>query len=447
MLRGLYCLGLCGLLSIAVCEAAPRAKAKAKAEEREKAGAEATIKSIEQLGGRVERLNADPAQPVVAVILSGVRVLPAQIKLLTDFPELHTLILRDGPFDNAGLGHLAVLGNLQALDLENTAVNDAGLPALRKLPKIKEVYLTGSGVTQAAVVALRKQMPETQIYWLPPLPKLTTATDYFKLGEQLNTQHERVQAIRAYTAAMQLDPKMSAAYLSRGWTLLKEDEHALAKADFENFAKLQPQSAVGLGGLALAQYLMGELDKATLTAQKALKLDKNCADALYVRGMVKYDSQDFEDALPDFERAVKLEPADAANHERLGWTYFEMKDLEKAIVEFNAALKLDPNFEHAYYGRGLYWMSVRQPLKAIDDLAKAYQIDPTFPDYAVDLALAYATKGDWKSAVATQEKVLTIASAEDQPAQQKRLKLYRSRQLPAGQGEVESAAKPGAVKK
>lgn len=447
MLRGLCGLGLCCLLMISVSEAAPRAKAKARAEKREKTDSEAAVQSIVKLGGKVERLNGDPEQPVVAVILSGVKTAAAQSKVLAEFPELHTLILRDSPFDNAALAQLAALGNLQVLDLENTLVNDSGLAALKKFSKIREVYLTGSKVTEAAVVAFRKQMPQTQIYWFPPLPKLTTADAYYKLGEELVLKNQRVQAIRAYTAAMQLDPKLSAAYLARGWTLLKEDENALAKVDFETFVKLQPQSSMGLGGLALAQYLVGELDKATLTAEKALKLDKDCANALYVRGMVKYDSQDFEDALPDFERAVELEPTDAANHERLGWTYFELGMFENSLTEFDAALKIDPNFEHAHYGRGLYWMAVQKPVKAIDDLSKAFQIDPTFPDYAVDLALAYATKGDWAGAIATQKKVLTIAAEEDQPEQQKRLKLYLAKQLPSGQPEVESAAKPGPVKK
>ncbi len=447
MPRGFFCLGLCGLLMISVSEAAPRAKAKARAEQREKAGADAAVQAVEKLGGRVEYVNADPAQPVVGVVLTGAKLAPGQLKLLAEFPDLHTLILRNSSVDNAGLAQLTALSNLQVVDLENTPVNDSGLSALKKIAKLKEVYLTGSGVTQAAVVALRKQMPETQIYWLPPLPQLKTADAYYKLGEELVLKNERVQGIRAYTAAMQLDPKMSAAYLARGWTLLKEDENALAKADFETFVKLQPQSSMGLGGLALAQYLVGELDKATVSAEKALKIDKDCADALYVRGMVKYDSQNFEDALPDFERAVELEPTDAANHERLGWTYYELGSLEKSLPEFDAALKIDPNFEHAYYGRGLYWMAMQKPAKAIDDLSKAFQIDPTFPDYAVDLALAYATKGDWVAAIATQKKVLAIAAEDDQPEQQKRLKLYSAKRLPAAPSEVESAAKPGAVKK
>lgn len=450
MRNGLLRLGLlsaCCLFMVTVVEAGPKAKAKSKADEKEQASIEAAVKAIQSLGGTVEHIDLDPDQPIGAVILSGKALTPTLVRRLTAFPEMHTLILRDGPIDNSILPELAALENLQALDLENTLVSDAGLPAFQHLPKIREIYLTGSAVTAKGVEALRKLIPTTQVYWLPPLPQLDSATAYFKLGEELNNQNERVQAIRAYTAAMQLDPKLSAAYLARGWTLMKEDEHALAKADFETFVKLQPKSALGLGGLALADYLTGDLEQALENAEKSLKLDKDCADALYVRGMVRFDSEEYQQALPDFEKAVGLEPKDAANHERLGWTYFELKMYEAAFTSFDVAVRLDPQFEHAYYGRGLYWMSQGQPAKAIEDFTRAFQIDPTFPDYAVDLALAYATKGDWQSAVATQRKVVAIASEDDQSEQQRRLKLYLAKQLPRMPMEVESAAKPGLEKK
>lgn len=437
----------CCLFMVTVVEAGPKAKAKAKAEEKEEANIEAAVKAVESLGGTVEHIDLDPEKPIGAVILSGKPVTGTIVQKLAAFPELHTLILRDGPIENGILPELAALENLRALDLENTLVSDAGLQALRSVPKLREVYLTGSAVTAAGVDAIRKLLPNTQVYWLPPLPRLNSATAYFKLGEELNAQNERVQAIRAYTAAMQLDSKLSAAYLSRGWTLMKEEEHALAKADFETFIKLQPKSAVGLGGLAMAEYLTGDLEKALASAEKSLKLDKDCADALYVRGMVRFDSEEYQQALPDFEKAVGLEPQDAANHERLGWTYYELKMYEAALTSFDVAVRLDPQFEHAYYGRGLYWMSQRQPAKAIEDFAKANQIDPTFPDYAVDLALAYATKGDWASAVTTQKKVISLTAEEDQPEQLRRLKLYSAKQLPRIPAEVESAAKPGAEKK
>lgn len=449
MRNGLLSLALltaCCLFMVTVAEAGPKAK-KVKADEKEQASIDAAIKAVQMLGGTVEHIDLDPDKPIGAVILSGKALTAPQVRKLAAFPEMHTLILRDGPIDNSILPELADLENLQALDLENTLVSDAGLPALQQIPKIREIYLTGSAVTANGVEALRKLMPTTQVYWLPPLPRLNSAEAYFKLGEELNNQNERVQAIRAYTAAMQLDPKLSGAYLARGWTLMKEDEHALAKADFETFVKLQPKSAVGLGGLALADYLTGDLEKALANAEKSLKLDKDCADALYVRGMVRFDSEEYQQALPDFEKAVGLEPKDAANHERLGWTYFELKMYEAAFTSFDVAVRLDPQFEHAYYGRGLYWMSQRQPDKAIADFARAYQIDPTFPDYAVDMALAYATKGDWASAVETQRKVLGIAAEDDLPEQQRRLNLYMTKKLPRVSTEVESASKPGLEKK
>ncbi|MDB5391993.1 MAG: Tetratricopeptide 2 repeat protein [Planctomycetaceae bacterium] len=436
----------CALVSGSVILAGPKAKAA-----RARSNEEAVADAIKKLGGTVEYENQDPKQPIAAVILSNTKLTSASLKMLADLPGLKTLILSDTRLDDAGLSLLRGLEALEGLELMNTAVTDAGLPVLKSMPNLKEVYLTGSATTEKAVIALRKQMPNTEIAWLPPLPKLATAEAYFKLGEDLVLKGEREQGIRAYTAALQLDPKFVAALHSRGWALLKEDDPVSARPDFEQFVKIEPKNSLAQAGLGLALFLTGEPAKAFTVAEKAIKLDPNCSDAYYVRGMVYYDRQDFQTALPDFERAVELEPKDAANHERLGWTYYELKFYENALTAFNEAIRLDVGFEHAYYGRGLYWITMKKPAKAIEDLTKALELDPTFPDYAVDLAWAQASNGNFAAAVATQTKVLEIASDDDKPTQQQRLKAYMAKRLPeksiAGKQAVESAAKPGAGKR
>jgi tetratricopeptide (TPR) repeat protein len=441
----LVCLS-CVLLHGSIVIAGPKAKAA-----RAKANEAAVAEAIKKLGGTVEYAGQDPTQPIVAVVLSNTKVTSASLKVLADLSGLTTLVLNNTPVNDAALASLAGLETLEALDLEHTAVTDAGLATLKSFPALKEVYLTGSATTEKAVVAIQKQMPNTEIAWLPPLPKLATAEAYFKLGEDLVMKGQREQGIRAYTAALQLDAKYIAAIHARGWALLKEDDPVAARPDFEQFVKLEPQNSLAQAGLSLALFLTGEPVKAKAIAEKAIKLDANCADAYYVRGMVSYDRQEFQAALPDFEHAVELEPKDAANHERLGWTYYELKFYENALTSFNEAIRLDPEFEHAYYGRGLYWMAMKKSAKAVEDFTKAYQLDATFPDYAVDLALAQASSGNFPAAVATQTKVLEIAADADRPTQQLRLKAYMAKRLPektvAGKQAVESAAKPGAGKR
>jgi tetratricopeptide (TPR) repeat protein len=424
--------------------AGPKAKAS-----RAKSNEQAVADAVKKMGGTVEYPGQDPKQPIEAVILSNAKITPATLKMLADLSGLRTLVLSNTRLDDASLSLLGGFELLEALDLENTAVTDAGLPVLKTLPALKEVYLTGSATTEKAVIALRKQLPNTTIAWLPPLPKLETADAYFKLGEDLVLKGQREQGIRAYTAALQLNPKFVGALHARGWAFLKEDDPQSARPDFEQFVKIEPKNSLAQAGLGLAQFLTGDPETAKLTAEKALKLDPNSADAYYVRGMVSYDKQDYETALPDFERAAELEPQDAANHERLGWTYYELKFYENALTSLNEAIKLDPEFEHAYYGRGLYWMTMKKPAKAIEDFAKAFQLDSTFPDYAVDLALAQATSGNFAAAVQTQTKVLNIAAEEDIPAQQLRLKAYLAKRLPpkTTSAAVESASKPGAGKR
>jgi len=438
----------CLLLQDGVLVAAQKGKAA-----RSKVNPEAAIAAaIQTLGGAVEHADQDPKQPIIAVVLANTKVTPAILKSLTELRSLTTVILHNTKVDDAGLAILATIPTLEAIDLDNTLVTDAGLNALKGLPALQELYLTGTGTTEKAIVALRKKLPNAEIVWLPPLPKLATAEAYFKLADELVLKGERVQGIRAYTAALQIDPKHLNSIHSRAWALLKQDEPQAARTDFEQFVKLQPDNSLSYAGLALSLYLTGEPEKAVAAAEKALKLDKNCSDAFYVRGMVTFDRKEYEAALPDFEKAAELEPKDAANHERLGWTYYELKFYENALTSFDEAIRLDKDFEHAFYGRGLYWMAMKKPVRAVEDFSKAWQLDPTFPDYAVDLALAQASLGDFKAAVATQSKVLEIAAEEDRPAQELRLKAYQAKRLPVkslagGQPAVESAAKPAAGKR
>lgn len=446
----IWTLGLTVFLSTtSSLEAMQKAKAKSKAKRDESPAAAA--KAIEQLGGIVEHLEADPKQPVVAIRLAKLLVTPAHLSLIADFSELRILILREGSLDNTGLASLTGLSKLEVLDIEYTPVTDPGLNVLKSWPNLKEVYLTGSAVTEKGVMAIRKQLPNVTVFWLPPLPKLASAAAYLKFAKDIDAKGETVQATRALTQALSMDPKLAEAYEVRGWMLIKEDEPGLAKADFEQLVKLKPQSGPAWSGLAMATYLTGDSETSLAHATKALKLDNSSAEAYYVRGMVRYDNSEFRSALPDFEQAVELSPDDAANHERLGWTYLELKEFQNALPCFEQALKLDPEFEHAYYGRGLYYMTMKKPNLAVPDFAKAAALDPEFPDYFVDLALAQAQAGDFAAAVKTQQKVLLVASEQDQPEQQRRLQSYQARRLPvvpaAGKATIQSASKPGSSSK
>ncbi len=73
---------------------------------------------------------------------------------------------------------------------------------------------------------------------------------------------------------------------------------------------------------------------------------------LYQRGVVYYQSRQYDKALVDFSRALELQPT-AEGYTLRGQIYRSQKDDQKALDDFFMALELDPDCAPAYYNCGL----------------------------------------------------------------------------------------------
>jgi Leucine-rich repeat (LRR) protein len=70
---------------------------------------------------------------------------------------------------DAGLGHLASLGELTTLDLAfATKISDAGLPHIVKLTKLEVLNLAGTKVTDVAPLVKLSQLKELKVGKLKP---------------------------------------------------------------------------------------------------------------------------------------------------------------------------------------------------------------------------------------------------------------------------------------
>jgi tetratricopeptide (TPR) repeat protein len=121
-------------------------------------------------------------------------------------------------------------------------------------------------------------------------------------------------------------------------------------------------------------------------------------------GLVKYNLNDFENAISDFDRAISVNPEYSEAFNLRGASKFKLGDFHGAIEDYNMAIKLDkkhtggvrltiydqrgrviestkpeadPGMAVPYYNRALAWEALENYEEAIEDYTSALDIDPS----------------------------------------------------------------------
>lgn len=157
----------------------------------------------------------------------------------------------------------------------------------------------------------------------------------------------------------------------------------------EIYLSIKPPTAIIYNKVGIAYHQSGNLDSAKKYYDRALKLNRNYAEAINNVGTVHYARKSFRRAVSTYKRALKISPDSASVHSNLGTAYFARKDYKRAIEEYEIALKLDPDvFEHrSTQGVLLQERTVEERAKFHYYLAKTYA-----KAGRIELALQYIRK-------------------------------------------------------
>jgi tetratricopeptide (TPR) repeat protein len=144
-----------------------------------------------------------------------------------------------------------------------------------------------------------------------------TAVEWYEKG-RAKYLDDRINAINAYTKAIELDPNFAEAYSGRGFAYL----------------------------------LLGNYLQAIGNYDKVIELDPNHTRAYLLRGESYFGLGSYKQALVDFDKAIELTPEFAPCYSDRGAAYAALGNYRQAIDDFDRAIDLDPNNSHYYFGRG-----------------------------------------------------------------------------------------------
>lgn len=202
----------------------------------------------------------------------------------------------------------------------------------------------------------------------------------------------------------------------------------------------------------MARFESGDTDAALVDVNKALELNPNYVDALYLRAalrikkgdsagiladynkiielaptalgveviytnrsMIRLRSKDANGALEDLTKAVSINPRVGEIYAARAVVRLQKGDSDGALADYEKAIELKPSLPSAFQGRGYFRYQQRDFDRAVSDLSKAIELKPDYADAYVDRGIVRGLTGDIRGALEDMKKgaVLNPKSVSD----------------------------------
>lgn len=244
-----------------------------------------------------------------------------------------------------------------------------------------------------------------------------------------------------FTAALQLNPQLTAAHLHLGLALQALNQpnsldellkaHDLAPENpvvtlelgkayaaaghddqavplFQQLLTTDPHSVEAMIQLALADQRANHPDDAIALFRKVLEADPTNALATTDLGMALAQAQRAKDAVPILQHAIQLAPDSVTAHEDLAAAYVQLNQFDDAETELRAALKLAPDRPQLHYDLGLAYKMQDDAVRAIPEFQAAEKLDPHQPESPYALGLLYLQDGRYADAARELKATVTL---------------------------------------
>ncbi len=152
----------------------------------------------------------------------------------------------------------------------------------------------------------------------------------------------------------------------------------------------------------------GDYETALGHFEKALKIDRGYAPALYNMGNALAKQAMFEKAVTAYKKALKADPELLMAYDNLGKSYIHLGRFNEALQSFDRALALRPDLAEALIGKGIVFHSMGRYREAIRVYERAIGIQPESGPAHYNLACAYARSGRIEDARVTLERAIEL---------------------------------------
>lgn len=263
------------------------------------------------------------------------------------------------------------------------------------------------------------------------------------LANVLREQRRHPEAVAAYDALLQRQPKLALAWLGRGRSLAAMGHHADATAAFDLAIAANPKgeetfyfraiSLKALGRLdqALASYdgaiarrpnfpaalcnrgnLLRELkrwDEAGASFDAALAQDPAMVPALIGRAALRQEEDDLAAALADLDRACELAPGHVEARTNRAVLLIALGRQDEALADCDRVLAQAPNDIAAQRSRGTVMSGLNRHAEAVESFDRVLAAEPDDLAALINRGSALRQLGRHKAALADYDRALVLS--------------------------------------
>jgi len=169
----------------------------------------------------------------------------------------------------------------------------------------------------------------------------------YNLGNTLASLGRHDEALHFFLTALTIYPEFAEAHNNAGVLLARQKRYLEAKIHFQTALTLEPEYEDARTNLADLADTLRELEVAISDLQERLKASPNNANLLNNLGLLYRDGGDFQQAEDHFRAALRINPNFAGVHNNLGILMAERRDFAGAAYHFQQAVELNPAFSGA----------------------------------------------------------------------------------------------------
>jgi len=123
------------------------------------------------------------------------------------------------------------------------------------------------------------------------------------------------------------------------------------------------------------------------------------AEGLFKKGLSYYLAEDYEKAIPYFEKAVQKNPLSAEAYFCLGTAYDYLGRYQEAVEAYKEAIRLKPDLAEAHCNLALAYAHLDRYQEAVEAYKQAIRVKPEYTEAHYDLGATYLILGDKGSAL------------------------------------------------